>query len=357
MIETRVTSLLGIRYPIIQAAMAWITNAEMVASVSNAGGLGTLGPNAGAKTDTKDAYETGERLRNQIKKVRKLTDKPFAVNIVVPSDEGEKKFSDACLEVAIEEKVPIAIVSQGSPSMYTGRLKAAGTKVLHVVSVPKHAKNAEEAGVDGLITSGTEGGGHGGFDQLTTFILIPQVSDYVKLPVIAGGGIADSRGFIAALALGAEGVYMGTRFAATQECPAHPNLKQALLKASAVDTVTIKHGAYSFDKTLDVQTGMRRGSLRLLLNKFSRQVIEMETRHATPEEILDLLNYPLPGADISRTMASSVYGDPDNGRIGAGQDVGLINDIPSCKELIERIINGADNIIERISSLRNPALK
>jgi len=349
MIETKITDLLGIKYPIIQAAMGWVTSAEMVAAVSNAGGLGTLAANAGAQTITKDVQETGERFRTQIRKTKELTDKPFAVNIIVPSDEGEKQFSNACLNTVIEEQVPVAIVSQGTPNMYTQTLKNAGIKVLHVVATPKHAKKAEDAGVDAIITSGSEGGGHSGFDQLTTFILVPSMTDTVKIPVIAGGGIADGRGFIAALALGAEGIYMGTRFILTRECPIHDNWKKALLNMSVSDTVVIKHGVYPFEKASDVLIEMPRGALRMALNDFTRQVIKMQSAHASQEEILGLMYSTVPGTDMSRGMASTVYGDTINGGIGAGQDIGIINDIPACGELVKRIMNEAEEVLARVN--------
>ena len=156
--KTRITELLGIEHPIILAAMAWISNAEMVAAISEAGGLGTLGPNAGARMVTRDVYETGERLKEQIKKVRALTDKPFAVNFVVGLAGRDKDYSQQWVNVGIEERVPVAIVSQGSPSVYTEKLKKAGVKVIHVCASIKHAKKAENTGVDAVVASGTEGG-------------------------------------------------------------------------------------------------------------------------------------------------------------------------------------------------------
>jgi len=200
--RTRFTELLGIRYPIVQASMAWITDAVLAAAVSEAGGLGTIGPNAGCTSVTPDVGETGERLRDQIRKCKELTDKPFAVNFVVGVVGWDRDYSDRCLEVGIEEGVPVAVVSQGSPMVYTPRLKEAGVKVIHVGSTVRHVRKAEDAGVDAVIVSGTEGGGHSGFDQMTTLCLVPQATDAVKIPVIAGGGIVDARGLVAALALG-----------------------------------------------------------------------------------------------------------------------------------------------------------
>ena len=351
-IETRVTKLLGIEYPIIQAPMAWITDARMIAAVSNAGGIGTLGPNAGAKTITKDVYETGERLRKQIKRVRELTDKPFAVNLIASSNKEEKKFSDRCVEVAIEEEVPVAIVSQGSPEIYTKRLKNVKMKVLHVVATPEHARKSEYVGVDAVITNGTEGGGHSGFDQLTTLCLVPQVVDAVKIPVIAGGGIADGRGLVSSFALGAEGVYMGTRFIATEECPAHPNMKQAILDAGATDTVAIRHGKHPspFEKTEDFQTEMRRGSLRVLMTDSIRLMVYMQEEGLISPGDIDELSATPVEKGVSRAMVSSIYGDLVNGGVGAGQEVGMIKDIPSCQELISHIVSDAEKMIKNLNS-------
>ena len=186
-IVTRITKLLDIDYPIISAAMAWVTNAEMVAAISNAGGLGTLGPNAGVRSLTKDVAITGERLRNEIRKTRLLTNRPFAINFAIGKEGLDKAYSERCVEVGIEEQVPVAIVSQGSPEIYTDRLKRAGIKVIHVCSTLQHAKKAELSGVDAIIASGTEGGGHSGFEQNTTFCFVPAVSALVKIPTIAGG--------------------------------------------------------------------------------------------------------------------------------------------------------------------------
>ncbi len=175
--KTRITEMLGITYPIVLAPMAWITDADLAAAVSEAGALGTIGPNAGFQTVTTDVLETGERLREQIKKFRKLTDKLFVVNFVVGVPGLDRDFSDQCLKVGLSERIPVAIVSQGNPAVYTPILKRAGIKVIHVCSTVKHARKAEQAGADAVVVSGTEGGGHSGFDQITTFCLVPQAVD------------------------------------------------------------------------------------------------------------------------------------------------------------------------------------
>ena len=352
--RTRVCDLLGIKYPIIQGSMAWVTNAEMVAAISNAGGLGTLGPNAGSNSITRDPNETGDRMRAQIKKVKSLTDKPFAINIVVPGP-GEQAFSEMTVKIATEEKVPVAIVSQGSAKYFTGKLHQAGMKVLQVVGSPKHAKSSEDAGVDAVITSGTDGGGHSNTSLLTTFTMVPQIADVVNIPIIAGGGIGDGRGLIAALALGAEGIYMGTRFIATKESPAHQNWKELLVRSDASDTVAIVHGRKSAAEVGDIQAEMRFGSVRCLKNEFVKQLLEVDAKTKDPEKVLDFyLSRPpgYEGKDVSRSMIPVVYGDVVQGGLGTGQVVGLIKDIPSCKELIDRIISEADATLKHIQNFQ-----
>ncbi len=352
--KTRLTELLGIRAPIVQASMAWITDARLASAVSEAGGLGTIGPNAGCTTVTRDVFETGERLREQIRECRRLTARPFAVNFVVGVVGWDRQYSDRCVEVGIEEGVPVAVVSQGNPLVYTERLKKAGMKVIHVCSTVRHVKKAEEAGADAVIVSGTEGGGHSGFDQMTTFCLVPQAAEAVRIPVIAGGGVVDARGLVGALALGAEGVYMGTRFIATRECPAHPNVKRAILEAGDTSTVAVRHGSPLPEA--DARRGdrgfveERRGSVRLLVNDFLRQVLAGRGGRLSFEEALSDSD----GSDIQpqseRTIAAFLHGDLENNTITAGQGSGLIRDIPSCRELLDRMMAEAAVIIRRLSA-------
>ena len=349
--KTRITEVLGIENPIVLASMAWVTNAEMVAAVSNAGGLGTLGPNAGATQVTKDVDETGERMRDQIKKVKALTDKPFAVNLVVSAVGLEKEFSDRCRQVAIEEQVPVAIVSQGNPMVYTETLKKAGMKVIHVCAAVKHAKKAEEAGVDAVVMSGTDGGGHSGFDQNTTFCLVPQATSELNIPVLAGGGVADGRQLVAALALGAEGIYVGTRFIATLESPAHENYKRAILMSRDGDTMAIRHGSVAKvgpgDKGF---TAGRRGSMRIIVNDTLRDLM---AKHAGMVDYNILMSSSRPPESYkggSATAASLVHGDVEGGFFAAGQGVGLIGDIVSCKDVVEKIMKDAYEAQKRVST-------
>jgi len=340
--KTRITDLLGIDYPIVLAAMAWVTNAEMVAAVSKAGALGTIGPNAGARFVTKDVNETGKRLREQIKKVRAITDRPFAVNLVVGAAGLDKEFSEQCVEVAIEEQIPVAIVSQGSPLAHTERLKKTGIKVIHVCAAVKHAMKAEKVGVDAVVASGTDGGGHSGFDQNTTYCIVPQIADAVKVPVIAGGGVCDGRQLTAAIALGAEGVYVGTRFLATVECPAHENYKEALLKSKDGDTIAIRHGNVAMPGSGNRGfAAERRGSVRLILDSKMRKFLVENKGAIEFDSLMNSFSRPK-DERISQTVASMLYGDSDCGFFGAGQGVGLINEVVSCEEVIQKIMREAD---------------
>lgn len=348
--KTRITEILGIDYPVVMAAMAWVSNAEIVAAVSEAGCLGTLGPNAGARRVTKDVDETGERLREQIIRVRALTDKPFAVNFVVGAAGLDKAFSERGIEVGIQEGVPVAIVSQGSPAVHTERLKKAGMKVIHVCAAVKHAVKAQEVGVDAVVASGTDGGGHSGFDQNTTFCLVPQIAEAVRIPVLAGGGVAHGSQLTAALALGAEGVYVGTRLIATRESPAHENYKKAIVEAANGDTVAIRHGSVGKAGPGDKGfTGERRGSVRILMDDKLRSIF---TEHSGMVNYDILMEHSLPPEMYqggSATAASLIYGDSEAGFFAAGQGVGLIHEILSCRQLIQEFICQAEAARKRIA--------
>jgi NAD(P)H-dependent flavin oxidoreductase YrpB (nitropropane dioxygenase family) len=349
------TDLLGITHPIIQASMAWISDAELAAAVSEAGGLGTIGPNAGSRAVTRDIVETGERLREQIRRCRELTDKPFAVNFLVGVPGWDRDFSEECMKVGVEEQVPVAIVSQGSPAVYTERLKSADMKVVHVCSTVRHVRKAEAMGVDAVVASGTEGGGHSGFDQITTFCLIPQAVDAVAIPVVAGGGIVDGRGLMGALSLGAEGVYVGTRFMATKECPTHPNVKRAILEATDTSTMAMRHG--SPVPIEDARRGNRgfveerRGSLRMLLNDYAREVLAREDGMAVLEAALNTAETSEDSPESNRTVSAFVFGNLESNTITAGQGAGMIDDVPSCRELIERMAAEAESILARLNGI------
>lgn len=327
MSRNRICELLGIKYPIIQAPMNWVSGADLVAAVSNAGGLGTLGPNSGAKDITLDIELTGERMRDQIRKVRNLTEAPFAVNIVAGFGEA-LKFSKKVVNVVIEESVPVAIVSVGRPDIYTGVLKDAGIKVLHAISTAQHGRKAEEAGVDAVICEGYEAGGHKGFTELTTLVLTPMVADRVNIPVITGGGIGDARGVLAAMALGADGVYIGTRFMVTRESASHPRIKEAIVNGQDACTTSIP-------KKLMLA--------RDLVNTFTKTYMEMKTAGASSEELEIYIN------EHSQYHAQSL-GKADDAEICCGQVAGLIAEVKNAGEVMNDIV---ENISFRFEELKH----
>jgi len=312
--ETRVCGLLGISYPIIQGGMTWIANAELAAAVSEAGGLGTISPNAGMRIE--DNIELN--LVQQIRLARKLTAKPFCVNIVVLIPEIV-----ALVDVLIEEGVPVVTTSAGNPRLYTYMLKEAGIKVLHVVSSVRQAQVAEDSGVDAVIAEGFEAGGHNGFDELTTMVLVPQIVDAVDIPVIAAGGIADARGLAAAFALGAEGVQMGTRFIATIECNAHPDFKRRILESPDIGTMI---------------TGRALSPTRTLRNNFAAKVAEMDRRGTTAEELLAFIG-------MGRSRMGQLEGNVDEGELYCGAVSGMIRDVVGAGDIIGKMVRDYDRIV------------
>ena len=352
---TRITKLLEIDYPIISAAMAWVTDARMVAAISNAGGLGTLGPNAGVSSVTKDVAETGERLRNEIRKTRSLTVHPFAVNFVIGAAGLDKAYSERCVKIGIEEQVPVAVVSQGSPEIYTERLKRAGIKVIHVCSTLQHAKKAELSGVDAIIASGTEGGGHSGFEQNTTFCLVPVIAGSVKVPIIAGGGVTTGRQLLAALALGAEGVYIGTRFIATKECPAHENYKHLILSTKCGETIAIRHG-YGAKDNQNAEKGNhgftveRKGSLRIILTDKIRHLLNQYSGLINYDILMKAYTDSPKNEWESLTATTYLKGETDKRFLAAGQGASLISgDVLSCKAVIQEIVKEANLAFGKLS--------
>jgi len=317
MFKTRVTEMLGIEHPILMGGMLWIGCAELVATVSNAGGLGILAT-AG--------YTTGDELRQEIHKTRALTNKPFGVNITRLPAVHESPWQEF-VNVVIEEKVPMVETSGSSPEPFIDRLKKANVKVIQKVGAVRHARSAERLGCDAIFTLGFEGAGHPMMEDVTMLNLLPRMVDSVKIPVIACGGIADHRQFLAALALGAEGVMMGTRFLVTKESRAHPNVKKALVEAKETDTVIIQ-------RSIGTQT-------RVLKNKPAEKVLEMEARRASLEEMLTVISGRL-GRNAILT------GDVDTGVIGCGQGIGLMNEVLTVKEVIDNMINGAAAVLKNM---------
>jgi enoyl-[acyl-carrier protein] reductase II len=315
--RTRVCDILGIEYPIIQGGMTWIANAELAAAVSNDGGLGTISPNAGMRLED----DVVANLRDQIVKAKSLTDKPFAVNLVVFIPGIEE-----LIDVLVDEGVRVVTTSAGGPRKYTPRLKAAGIKVLHLVSSAKQAMNAEECGVDAVIAEGFEAGGHNGFDELATMALVPQVADAVGIPVIAAGGIADARGVVAVFALGAEGVQMGTRFVATHECIAPRSVKDAIVAATDTGTMI---------------TARNLSPTRGLKNAFSAQVAEMGRRGATADELLAFIG-------VGRARMALLEGRVEEGEAYAGAVAGMINDVVGAGDVVRGIAADYDKVVRHL---------
>lgn len=309
---TDICEMLGIKYPIFQGAMAWISDAELVSAVSNAGGLGVLAT----------GHLDGEGCRAEIKKVKEKTDKPFAVNVMLLS-----AFVDDIVKVICEEKVPVVTTGAGSPLKYMAQFKEAGVKVIPVVPSVAMAKKFVKDGADAVIAEGTESGGHVG--KTTTMALVPQVVDAVDVPVIAAGGIADGRGMAAATMLGASGFQLGTRFLVAKECTVHEKYKEKILKAKDIDTTT---------------TGQSTGHpVRVLRNKLARAFEALEKNNASQEE-LDAL-----GRGALRRAVKE--GDVDNGSVMSGQIAGLVSKEQTAKEMIEEMYNEYKEIMEKASSL------
>lgn len=298
-----ICELLRIEYPVIQGGMAWIADAELAAAVSNAGGLGLIAA----------MNSNGEQLREQIKKAKTLTDKPFGVNLMLMSP-----YIDEAVEVVCEENITVVTTGAGNPAKYMEKLKKAGVKVMCVVASVALAVMTERMGASAVIAEGCESGGHVG--ETTTMALVPQVVDAVNIPVIAAGGIADGRGMAAAFMLGAKAVQMGTRFLTAKECNVHPNYKEKVLKAKDRDTIV---------------TGKKLGHpVRALKNRMTRDFNEMEQNSETPAEVLEKM-----GAGALRRAA--LEGDVKTGSCMCGQIAGLVNSENTCEEIITGICRDA----------------
>jgi NAD(P)H-dependent flavin oxidoreductase YrpB (nitropropane dioxygenase family) len=315
--KTRITEMLGIRYPIIQGGMQWVGRAELASAVSNAGGLGIL---------TALTQPTPEALAAEIERCRSLTDQPFGVNLTILPSASPPPY-EQYLDVVIQSGVKILETAGQSPKEFIAKAKAAGVTILHKCTAVRHALSAERNGVDAISIDGFECAGHPGEDDIGGLVLIPAAARVVKIPLIASGGIADGRGMAAALVLGAEGINMGTRFCATQEAPIHASIKQALAGASERQTQLIFRSLHN--------TG------RVLKNAISEEVIATERRPGGCE--FGDIRHLVAGA---RGLAALQSGEVDAGLVWAGQVVGLIDDIPTCQALIERMV---DECAERLA--------
>lgn len=304
--KTKITELLGIEYPIIQGGMAWIAEYHLAAAVSNAGGLGIIAA----------AAAPAEWVREQIHEVRKRTDKPFAVNIMLMSPAAED-----VARVVTEERVEIVTTGAGSPEKYMKLWKDVGIKVIPVVASVAFAKRMERCGANAVVTEGCEAGGHIG--ENTTMTLVPQVVDAVSIPVIAAGGIADGRGMAAAFMLGAQGVQIGTRFVVTKECTAHDNYKRCIINAKDIDTKV---------------TGRSTGHpVRALKNHKTREYLRLEAEGASLEELETLT--------VGGLRSAVVDGDIAQGSVMAGQIAGMISKESTCEEVIKEIMASCENLL------------
>jgi len=310
----KITQLFNIQYPIIQGGMIWNSGYKLASAVSNAGGLGLIG--AGSMYP--------EILREHIQKCKKATDKPFGVNVPMLYPNLEE-----IMKIIVEEGVKIVFTSAGNPKTWTAFLKEKGITVIHVVSSSKFALKAQEAGVDAVVAEGFEAGGHNGREETTTFTLIPMVREHITIPLIAAGGIANGKGMLAAMILGADGVQMGSRFAASVESSAHDNFKQTILDVKEGDTqVTLKELA----------------PVRLVKNKFYNDVQELYATCPTTDELKELLGR-------ARAKRGMFEGDLIEGELEIGQIAGLIHEIKPVKEIIEEIIADFELAKREISKL------
>lgn len=305
--KTKITELLGIEYPIIQGGMAWVAEHNLAAAVSNAGGLGLIGA----------ASAPAEVVREEIRKCKELTDKPFGVNVMLLNPNA-----DEVADIIVEEGVKVVTTGAGNPAKYMEKWKAAGVKVIPVVASVAMAKLMQRAGADAVVAEGMESGGHIG--SITTMALVPQVVDAVNIPVIAAGGIGDGRGFAAVRMLGAEGVQIGTRFVVANESIVHANYKEQLIKAKDIDSAV---------------TGMSTGHpVRSIRNKMTKEYLRLEKEGADFMELEKLT--------LGSLRKAVIEGDVVNGTLMAGQIAGLIKKEQSCEEIIQEIMNEANALLK-----------
>lgn len=317
--QTKVTELLGIRYPVVQGGLAYLAYSELAAAVSNAGGLGQI---------TAMTLSTPEELRREIQKVKQRTTKPFGVNFAI--GQHGRSYEDM-LDVAIEEKVPAISITGGNPAPILNRLKNESIRSLVLVAGVRQAVKAEQLGADMVMVVGQEGGGHLGRDDIGTMVLVPRVVESVSIPVIASGGIGDGKGLLAALALGAEGIEMGTRFIATKECVhASETYKKDILEAKETDTIVIKRTLGAPGRTLKTELAL--------------DILEQESNGANYEQLKEMIS--------GKSNMKYIYeGNSVEGYGWAGQVVGLIHDIPTVQELFDNMAEEIENGHHRLNQL------
>ena len=322
MFKTRMTELLKIKYPIMQGGLHNLGRPELAAAVSNAGCLGTI---------NFSNYDTVDEFHQAIKQTKALTDKPFCVNVSTATQSlspGEKMYD--CFQVIMDEKVAAVEISGLMPEAFVPSLKKAGVKILHKVPAARFAEKAQRVGADAAIIVGVESAGRPSLEAVTTMVVANKAASLVTIPVLAAGGIADGKGLVAALALGAEGVVMGTRFIATTECAIHPNFKEMYVKASEKDTVLVQRSIQN--------------QMRVMANDVTRKSDEMEKRDASREELLSLLT-------LEGTRRCQANGDINGIMFATGQAVGLVHEIKPVKEVIEDIIQEAQSVMARLNTV------
>lgn len=321
MFKTRITEMLGIKYPILCGGMQWVSKAEFVASVCNAGGIGFI---------TAESFKTPEDLRSEIKKMCDLTDQPFGVNISMVPEFGVPERSLQFCDVVAEEGVKVVETAGRSPKPLMPKLKDAGIKVIHKMTSIRHAESAQKLGVDAITLIGYGSGGHIGMDNVASFIMIPMAVSRLDIPVIAGGGVADGKGFMGALAMGAEAVLMGTAFFATKECRAHDAIKERLVQTKETETCLILNSIHN--------------PIRCVQNKLADECLALEENNATFEEII--------GA-VAGGKGQLAYdsGDTEISPIACGQIVGAIDEIKTVKKVIDDIVDEAGILMKRLNAM------
>ena len=318
---TKITEMLGIDHPILCGGMQWISRAEFVAAICNAGGLGFI---------TAESFESAEDFREELRKMRDLTDKPFGVNISMLPEFKVPERTTAFCDVVCEEGILVVETAGRNPEPLMPQLKEAGVKVIHKVTSLRHAEKAQAAGVDAITFIGFEAGGHVGMDDVASFILIPLAASRLKVPVIAGGSICNGRGLLGALAMGAEAVLMGTRFMATEECPIHLAVKERVVQAGEKETALVMRSILN--------------PMRCLKNQLAEEVMAMEERGTTLEEIL---------VKVAGGKGKKAYeiGDPEMSPIPCGQIAGLIDAIQPVKEVIHGMVAEAEELRGRLNRM------
>lgn len=319
--KTRMTQLLGIRHPIMMGGMMGANCAESAAAVSNAGGIGTI---------CAVLYPDLDEFRAELRKIKELTALPFAVNVTMAPEHRATDLTGEYFRIIVEEGVPVVETAGRNPAEYIPLLKQNGVKVLHKVVALRYALSAQRMGVDAVTVMGYESAGHPGMDEVTLPILTQRMAQSLTIPVIVSGGSVDGRGLVAALAWGAEGIEMGTRFLATEECPVHPAVKEQLLSYSEGDTVLVQRSIGN--------------SLRVARNRHAEEVLAREAQGATLEDLLPLINGKL-------TRGYLRGGSVDRGLLALGQTVGLIDEIKSTRAVVEDTISQAEAILHRLSGL------